>query len=50
MRDFSDRFLPALSMPNKIKLIRSCVTELMKLAKMTDRQANLDCTKDTSKL
>ena len=33
-------------MPNKIKFIRSCATELIKLAKMTDRQANLDCTKD----
>ena len=46
MRDFGDNFFPALSMPNKIKLITSCATELIKLAKMTDRQANLDCTKD----
>ena len=46
MRYFGDKFFPALSMPNKIKLITSCATELIKLAKMTDGQANLDCKKD----
>ena len=29
MRDFGDKFFPALFMPNKIKLIASCATELI---------------------
>ena len=40
MRDVGDLFFsPAFSMPNKIKLIASCATELIKLAKY-DRQTS----------